>query len=360
MSRVGLSVAVALTLSGCNWFKGKQAEAPPQVTTAERLANQRRLQRICASNSTYDRLKVALFDKAAQVRGGRADVLDQLQAATIVRMESPVVKGRNDALNVTVCTGRFVLELPEGAARAFNGERRLLADIEYSAQPAVDNTGMVYQMQGADPIVYRLAALGIANRTARAEPQPPGPLPVPSMPAPPSPAAFPPLPPELRSEPPSEPPLVATRVPTAPRAPEPRVVIARAPLPPRRSVEATGPAGVPERPVVVQRPPRVREVEPQVRPPVRTVRSQPSFTCANARARVENMVCSSDRLAAADRAMSATFFNAIANSDRQTQAELRASRTRFLRFRNACATEACVAQAYSDRIDEIEDIAGGL
>ena len=316
MGRRLLCLAFVLTVGGCGWFKSSEAEVAPQATAGERLAKQRRLQRICASTATYDRLKVTLFDKAAQVRGGRADVLDQLQAATIVRMEQPVVKGRDDALGVTVCTGRFVLELPEGAAKAFNGERRLRADIEYTAQPAVDGSGTVYQMQGADPIVYRIAAIGIANRTARAGTE-----------LPPAPAA----------------------APLEPVAPDPRAVVSDAPI------EVAAPPPPPTRTVVPQRPPVVREVAPQSR----SVRARPSFSCANARARVELMVCSSERLAAADRTMSAIFFRAIADTDRETQVELRASRSRFLRFRNACSSEACVAQAYSDRIDEIEDIADG-
>jgi uncharacterized protein len=38
---------------------------------------------------------------------------------------------------------------------------------------------------------------------------------------------------------------------------------------------------------------------------------------------------------------------------------LRASRDRWLAFRNRCPSASCVAQAYRDRLDEIADIAGG-
>lgn len=352
----GFAIVIALGIGGCDRFKSKTNDTTATASPAStRLAIQRRLQRTCASNATYDRLKVAMFEEAARVRGGRVDALDQLEAATLVRMESPVVKSRDEALNVTVCTGRFVLELPEGAVRAFNGERRLKADIEYSAQQAIDNSGLVYQMQGAEPIVYKLAALDLGRRTVRAGGQPETPV---AITVPETRVATAPATPPL---PPREPPVVAP--PSAPRpelresvpvAPRPRVVEQRrevvqrerapsAPLPPR-SVERDAAADSP----------RQREFEPQLR----AARAQPSFNCNRARLRVETMVCGSDRLAAADRAMSATYFRALAVADPDSRALLRRSRDRFLAFRNRCSSEGCVEQAYSDRIDEIRDLSG--
>ena len=71
------------------------------------------------------------------------------------------------------------------------------------------------------------------------------------------------------------------------------------------------------------------------------------------------MVCSNAGLAALDRQMSSHFYSALANSDPETRAQLRRSRDRFLAFRERCGSEACVAQAYRDRMDEIEDIERG-
>jgi uncharacterized protein len=71
------------------------------------------------------------------------------------------------------------------------------------------------------------------------------------------------------------------------------------------------------------------------------------------------MVCGNPGLAALDRQMSSRFYSALANSEPQARARLRQSRDRFLSFRERCGSEACVAQAYRDRMDEIDDIARG-
>lgn len=385
----GLALIIVLGAGGCDRFKAKTNDTTTTASPAStRLATQRRLQRTCASNATYDRLKVAMFEEAARVRGGRVDALDQLEAATLVRMESPVVKSRDEALNVTVCTGRFVLELPEGAVRAFNGERRLKADIEYSAQQAVDNSGLVYQMQGAEPIVYKLAALDLGRRTAGLEPR--------------------------QAPTPASEPMADVAGDTRPVTEQRPIAVPHAPSPPRESTRAAEvapppPAPAPRREVAqreIVRPEAVRreaiqrdgerqialqreavrrdllrrealQIEtvrreaarrdalrreaaqratPEFQTRVPTARSQPSFNCNRARLRVENMVCDSDRLAAADRAMSATYFRALAGADPDSRARLRQSRDRFLAFRNRCSNEGCVEQAYADRIAEIRDL----
>jgi uncharacterized protein len=68
------------------------------------------------------------------------------------------------------------------------------------------------------------------------------------------------------------------------------------------------------------------------------------------------MVCGSDRLAALDRAMSSQFYASLSGADSRTRSALRTSRDRFLAYRERCPNEACVAEAYRDRIDEIRDI----
>jgi hypothetical protein len=163
--RVGFRSLLAISLlaastGGCDWMKKK--ETPPSQSKAELAAAQReRIRKACASEGTYARLKELVFDEAARIRKSDPRNLDPLAAAAVVRMEDPVVKTRDEALNVTVCSGRFVLELPPGAENAFGGKRRLTADIEYAAQAAADGSGLVYQMDGAEPIVYRLATVGL-------------------------------------------------------------------------------------------------------------------------------------------------------------------------------------------------------
>lgn len=68
------------------------------------------------------------------------------------------------------------------------------------------------------------------------------------------------------------------------------------------------------------------------------------------------MVCSSDSLAARDRAMSSLFYSALADADPRTRAELRRTRDRFLAYRERCGSEACIAEAYDGRVQEIRDI----
>ena len=71
------------------------------------------------------------------------------------------------------------------------------------------------------------------------------------------------------------------------------------------------------------------------------------------------MVCSDPELARADRAMSSSFYAALANADPTARRALRASRDRFLAFRDRCGSAGCIAQAYADRIEEIRDISRG-
>ena len=305
MTRHSLVLA-ALLVSGCGLLD--RNEASP-AETRNQLAEKRQHQQACASDATYDRLKELAFDEAARIRGGNTDALDRISGSAVVRMENPVVQSRDEALNVTTCSGRFVLELPPGAENAFDGQRRITADVQYAAQNATDGSGMVYQLEGAEPIIYRLATIGgIASAQAH-------PVTLPQASAPPG------APPREDVAPPARP----TPQPTAQRQqPPPKAAPTPAPAPARAEASA-----------------------------------RPSFNCRYARSRSEQRVCGSAALAARDRQMSAVFYSALANADPGTRARLRASRDRFLAFRERCGSDACIAQAYSDRIDEIEDIAAG-
>ncbi len=83
---------------------------------------------------------------------------------------------------------------------------------------------------------------------------------------------------------------------------------------------------------------------------------RPSFNCRYARSRSERAVCSNERLAAKDRAMSSLFYSALADADPRTRAVLRRTRDRFLAYREGCNSDTCIAQAYDGRMDEIRDI----
>lgn len=295
----------------------------------------------CASNATYARLKEVAFEEAMKQRtGGASANLDTLAERSVVRMEDPVVQSRDEDLNVTVCSGRFIVELPPGSEAAFGGQRRLSADIEYSAQAAADGSGLVYQLRGAEPIIAKLAAFDLGNRQLQM-PQTPQ-APVEYAEAAPATSSTLPAPRQVSSEAPAPPP--APRPAPAPRPREVPPEVSRPPAPaPRREVPA------PPRPT---RPPVTAEA-PSIR---RGAFSNPSFNCRSARTSGERAVCSSQSLAAKDRAMSSMFFSALASADAPRRAELRRTRDKFLRYRDRCGSDACIAEAYDGRIQEIRDI----
>jgi uncharacterized protein YecT (DUF1311 family) len=312
MKIFGVACALVL-LAGCDWMNKK--DPPGAKGDAElRAERDQRIRRACSSSSTYDRLKELAFDEAARIRNQDPRELDALAAASVVRMENPVPKSRDDNLNVTVCSGRFILELPPGVENAFDGQRRLTADIEYAAQAAADGSGLVFHMEGAEPIIYRLAtAGGFTPRTAQLEPV----TPPPAQPVPPAGAA------------------------PAPSAPAPA---------PREEAKGT-PA--PERPSATA------GVQPKQQPRQERTSASPSFNCSHARSRSERMVCSSAALAAKDRQMAAIYYAAMANADVGTRAHLRRSRDAFLTRRERCGSEDCVMSIYDARIQEIRRIAAG-
>lgn len=326
--RSALAASVCLGAAGCDWMNKK--EAPDAKSQAQlRAERDQRIRRACSSTSTYDRLKELAFDEAARIRNQDPRELDALAAASVVRMEEPVPKSRDENLNVTVCRGRFILELPPGVENAFDGQRRLTADIEYAAQAAADGSGLVYHMEGAEPIVYRLAtAGGFVPRVAQA-PQPqqgqPAPQPAPTAAPPPSAPAPAPVPAPVQI---AEAPREARGTPAPERGP--------APAPAAKA----GPKAAPE-------PQRARTA------------ASPSFNCNYARTRSERMVCGSGALAARDRQMAALYYSAMANADVGTRAHLRRSRDAFLGRRERCGSEDCVMSIYDARIQEIRRIASG-
>jgi hypothetical protein len=306
---VPVLLVTLLAAPGC---KKLEPRAEVEARKEKQAAKARRLQEACASQASYERLKAVAFDKARDLRGDDAALLDRLAANTVVRMEEPVVKSRDEVLNVTVCSGTMVIDLPPGVKAAFSGARRLEAKVEYAAQAAADGSGLVYSLDGAEPIIARLAAFGVKSggdpQLASADPAPSEVAPAETPPAAPAAPVVPPAPSEARTP---------------------------APAP------ATSPPPTP--------PPRAR--------PAST--AQPSFNCRYARSRSERMVCSDAELARRDRAMSSMFYQALAAGDGTVRRELRRSRDDFLAVRDRCATPGCVAAAYDRRMDEIEAIAAG-
>lgn len=250
----------------------------------------------CSSQRTYDVIKRELFRQAARVRGSDQAAFDRIATHAAVRMDRPVLRSQDEGLGTVGCSGLLVLDLPPGVA-VVGGRRSLSAEINYVLQAAADGSGDVVMLNGADAIIVPLATLARTGSDV--------------------PALAPEAPPEDELE-----------------------GLDEAAAPPAEPAE---PAPGPE--------PR-NEPEP-------TASANPSFDCRFARTRSEIAVCNDSGLAALDRQMAAQYNRAVSNSDPRQRRLLQSTRTRFLRFRDACRSDDCIADVYRGRMREIRDIMAG-
>lgn len=168
------ALALALSVSACSGGGGDTGGNVLEEAPTKEAAPRSAVAKACAAGETYVRLKALVFDRAGQVPGADAASLDALEAASVVRMENPVIRSVDEPLELANCTGRFVLELPPGAERGFNGARRLAADVDYSAQAAADGSGLAYRMAGADRIIAALAAFNLKHAAMPSASEPEG------------------------------------------------------------------------------------------------------------------------------------------------------------------------------------------
>ena len=263
-------------------------------------------------------------------------------------MEDPVVKKRDSSSGAIACSGTFILELPPGAESAFAGQRRLTADIDYTARPAADGSGLVYQINGAERIMAQLADFNLHGRSylppLEAETQFADAMP--ALPALGMGGPEEPVPAEQEDR--------AAEIDRAAEAAEreqrrERVMRAAREASEARRREQSEARAERDR---ERRTERTRRTEASPR----RSSARPSFNCRYARTRSERMVCEDERLAARDRQMAAMFYSAMDYADRRTRRELNRTRDRFLAYRDRCRSESCVAEAYEGRMREIEDI----
>jgi hypothetical protein len=161
-SGISACLLIALALGAC----GKVKQNKPDET-AQTRAEAKRHKDACSSKTAYDRMKRAIFDQARGRQDSHRANLDTLESFSFVGMEEPVVEGWDPTLDITRCNGRFILDVPPGVEQALGGQRRLSADIAYTAQGAADASGLVYTISGAEPIVSKLAAFNVADATYR-------------------------------------------------------------------------------------------------------------------------------------------------------------------------------------------------
>lgn len=256
----------------------------------------------CASQATYDRIKLELFRRAAQVRTTDQGVFDRLAAYASVRMERPVMRSQDQELGTVRCGGHLSLDLPPNVA-VVGGRRTLSADVDYVLQPAADGSGDVVMLEGADPIVIPLATLARSGETAAA---------------------------------PQAPPVNTDEF----------------------AAESVLPPAEIDRPAPGQQAPAA-ERDPEPAPAPAAGQARPSFNCRYARTRGEIAVCRDPGLAALDRQMASQFYRALRVADPRQRATLTATRDSFLRFRDRCPSDACIAEAYQGRMREIRDIMSG-
>ncbi len=249
----------------------------------------------CGSQKTYDLIKRELFRRAAELRGSDQGAFDRLSAYSVVRMDAPMLRSHDEDVGTITCAGSLALDLPPGVA-VVGGRRTLTANIGYAIQPAADGSGDVLTLSNADAIITPLATLARVG-TPAGEPL------TPAAPTDPN------LPP-LNAEPPP-----------------------------------------------VAQPPQDVGPPPPAQPPTPT--ASPSFNCRFARSRGEIAVCGDPGLAALDRQMAAQFNTAMAQGDSRQRSLLQRTRSDFLRYRDNCPSNACIAETYRGRIREIRDIAAG-
>jgi hypothetical protein len=115
-------------------------------------------EKACSTQATYDLIKRELFRRAAQLRGSNQAAYDKLAAYAVVRMENPVMESEDSASSAVNCSGSLSLDLPPGVA-AVGGRRTLMADLDYTVQPAAGGSSTVVMLRNADAIIAPLATL---------------------------------------------------------------------------------------------------------------------------------------------------------------------------------------------------------
>lgn len=296
-------LAASGLVTACERPQVAAPEEQPKPAATSRIAGAPPGADPCLTQVSFEPVKAALFARAKSVAPENAALLDKLAAAAVVRMDKPAVRSRDDALAVTVCRGTLVVDLPPGSADAFSGEPRLSAPIDYAVQQTRDGQTQLHQISAADPIVYRLAALGLAGRSAQASAAM-----TPPPAAPPAPASAP-----ARAAPRAQ--AVA-----AAEAPPPTIIVRNAGAPRRRAV------------------------------------ARPSFDCRTAQTPAEQLVCTDPYLANLDRRLVYQYANAYARSGPEERERLERTRGRFLSRLDGCDRWACVEDTYHDRMRQIERI----
>lgn len=305
----------------------------------------------CTSQDALSEIKGELLRRAAELRGSTDSAFSDVQAYSVLRVQSRVLRRHYPGSDKVSCTGTLVLDLPPGVAAS--GDRRsLAAPLTYDLNPQATGAARLLALSNADAIVVPLATVSPSNGPANQAPAT-----VPAAPpqgaagtgaivqTPPQAAAPIPQPPKPTRLRPS--PVTRRSPPPAPVNTRPRQVASS------RAAPTSSPPAPPAR-AVPQRP------APPITPaPAPVAEARPSFSCRNAGTRGEKAVCANPGLASLDREMSAQFRSAVAAARPGQRVMLRNTGRRFLHYRDSCTSEACIRDAYRGRMQEIHDIMAG-
>ncbi|MBV9528884.1 hypothetical protein [Sphingomonas sp.] len=253
-------------------------------------------EKACSSDATYELLKRALFQHAAQQRGGDQATYDQLSQAASLRVEDPAMESQDKQTGAINCSGSVSIDLPPGVA-AGGGRTNLMSDVDYTVQPAADGGSDTIVLKNADALVAPLATLSRTDQNAQ-----------------------------------------------QPAAQQPD------------DTNSTDEAAADQSPASA--PPAVTAAPAQA-PTPRPAMARPSFDCSDAHTAGEAAVCSDAGLAALDRSMAAQYGRAMAQADPDQRDLLQGTGERFLHYRDHCPTRACIGDAYTGRMREIRDIMAG-
>ncbi len=124
----------------------------------------------CISRPVIERMRDSIFDAAiANAKEGTQN-LNNLRAVLSGRIESPLLQSHDASIRRTACSGRLVFALPPNMHRVFRGETSLSAEVAYEIQPAADQSGLVVQITGSEPIVDALVNAVQTSKVARTQP----------------------------------------------------------------------------------------------------------------------------------------------------------------------------------------------
>jgi hypothetical protein len=266
-----------------------------------------------------------------------------------------VLRDADERSGTVTCTGAIALDLPPGV-EVIGGRRSLSGKVRYVLAGERNRAPQLRSLSNADSLTVPLATVATSGSASGQQLAPPPVQPDPAemnsaeaQPATTGPEAQPASAKSFGSP---------VRSVPAPRVAERRGAQLQTPLQRRPVAPAPVKKPVAKRTTTVAAAPKPPPA-PRVAQPAIAAAVTPSFNCRYARTYGEVAVCRNPDLASLDRRMATQFYRASSSASRGARVMLRRSRDRFLKSRDSCRSDACVADAYRRRIGEIDSIMAG-